>query len=125
VSLLFHEDSRIPPLEEMADPAVPPVEGLGIDAIELAHSPRQIRPRGLDEEVVVVRHQAVGMAAPAITPDHLGEGVQKEVPVVVVPKGRLSGVPSGGEMIDGTGIFDSKGPSHVSRVAQELSHCKT
>jgi hypothetical protein len=40
--------------------AVPAVEDLGVDAIEVPHEPRQVGLAGMQHEVVVVTHQAVG-----------------------------------------------------------------
>jgi len=45
----------------VADLAVATVEALGVDAIELAHGSRKIGLPRLEQEVVVVVHQAVGV----------------------------------------------------------------
>jgi hypothetical protein len=37
MALFLHNNRLEPPLEDVADPAVPPVEGLGVDAVQLAH----------------------------------------------------------------------------------------
>ncbi len=102
----------------MARPAVPPIEGLGVDTVELAHPPRQVRLRGLNQQVVVVVHQAVGMAEPPIAGDDLAEGLEKDLATRVVPEDLLPGVPPGGEMIDRTRIFDSEGPRHERRLTE-------
>jgi hypothetical protein len=89
----------------MAHPPVPPIEGLGVEAVELPHPEGQVRPGGLDKEVVVVVHQAVGVAEPAIPGDDVREGADKYLTVLMVPKDPLPGIPPGGEMVDGTGIL--------------------
>jgi hypothetical protein len=52
----FHHHGAEPPLEQMAFVVVPPVEPLGIDAVEPMHSPRKVSVWGVDEQVIVVRH---------------------------------------------------------------------
>ena len=44
----------------MPDLAVPPIEGLGIDAIDVAHEQGEVGLPGIKHEVVVVSYQAVG-----------------------------------------------------------------
>lgn len=46
--------------------AIPaPVEGLGIDAVQVLHAACEIRLRRFDDEVVMRRHEAVGVETPA------------------------------------------------------------
>jgi len=49
------------------------VEGFGVDPIQLSHAPGKGSLRGLDEEVVVVIHEAVGVAAEAVASNHLSQ----------------------------------------------------
>ena len=52
---------------------MPTVVRLGIAAIQLAHTQRQIGLRRFDQEMIVIVHQAVGMTEPAIAIDDMGE----------------------------------------------------
>lgn len=89
----------------MTHPSVSAVKALGINPIKLAHPEGKIGLGGLDKEVVVVIHEAIGMAKPAVAGDHVREGVQKRFAIRLVPEDPLPGVTSGGEMIDRPGIL--------------------
>jgi hypothetical protein len=50
----------------MARPLMAFIEKLSIDPVQLAHAPGEIAVRRLDQEVIVVVHQAIGMTEPII-----------------------------------------------------------
>ena len=56
---------------------------LGIHAVELMHAFRQIGIRRLHQQVVVVRHQAVGMTDPVESLTRQREDVEKCRTIVV------------------------------------------
>jgi hypothetical protein len=60
------EDRLVPTLEQMARPLMVFIEKLSIDPVQLAHAPGEIAVRCLDQEVIVVVHQAIGMTEPII-----------------------------------------------------------
>jgi hypothetical protein len=66
MGVLLHKNGFEPPLKQMAHLRMPPVVVLRIAAIQLPHAKREIRLRRLDEEMIVIVHQAVGVADPAI-----------------------------------------------------------
>src|SRR5919201_4588847 len=53
--------------EDVVGAAVDFVERTRVAAVQVAHSLRQVRLGRLDDEVVMVSHQAIGVDAPAIT----------------------------------------------------------
>jgi hypothetical protein len=83
------------------------IKKLGIDAVQLPHTEGEIAVRRLDQEVIVVVHQAVGVADPIVAFVHMLEGVQKIDPVLVALENRLSLVTPGGYVINSTGVLDS------------------
>ncbi len=62
------------------------VEGLGVDTVQLAHPGGQIAFRSFDQQVVVVVHQAVGMAEPVEAPDNLTRELKEQLTVAVIWK---------------------------------------
>jgi len=48
----------------MGDPTVRAMDGLRIDAIELTHAASQVGVGRLDQQMVMIRHLAPGMATP-------------------------------------------------------------
>jgi hypothetical protein len=57
--------SREAVLKEVAGAFVPSVESLGVDAIELVKSTRKPVELCLDDQVVVISHQAIGVTFPS------------------------------------------------------------
>ena len=53
----------------MANPIVPAVETLRVHAVHLAHADGEIGLGGFDQQMIMIRHQAVGMADPVIAAD--------------------------------------------------------
>lgn len=68
----------------MTNSAVPFVEELSIDAVQLSHTDGEISVRGLDEKVVVIGHEAVGVAYPIVSFVDVLESVQKVLAVMVI-----------------------------------------
>jgi hypothetical protein len=69
--------------EEVAPALVPPVEPLRVDAVEPLHPERQVLPRRLEDEVIVVVEQAERVHPPAEAPHDLVQQ-REELPAVVV-----------------------------------------
>ena len=92
MTFLLDKDSLEAALQEMPDPLVPTIERLRVDAIEKLHPTRQVGIRRLDEQVIVVAHQAVGMADPAVPHNHIAQHLQKPVAILIVEEDSLQRV---------------------------------
>jgi hypothetical protein len=57
--------------------------------------------------MIVVVHQAVGVANPIVALINMLKGVQEIDPVLVAPENGFSLVASGSNMINSTSVFDS------------------
>jgi hypothetical protein len=117
VAVLLDEYGFVSALEEMPDPAVPFVEKLGVDAVQLSHAEGEIAVRSLDEEVIVIGHEAVGVANPIVAFINVLESIQEVLAVLVILKDRLLFVPAGGYMIDCAGIFYAERAGHDETLA--------
>jgi hypothetical protein len=91
----------------MTDPAVAAIERLGVNTVQPPHAPRKIRLGRLDQQVIVVSHQAKGTQPPTLLHHLAAEPVQEALAVLAVQKDRLSPITTGGHVIDGTGEFES------------------
>jgi hypothetical protein len=89
----------------MSGPAVSSVESLGIDPVELPHPPAEIALRGLDEQMIVIVHQAIGMAKPVEPGDDGRQDFKKQHPILVIGIDRTAGIPTGCDMVDCTGVL--------------------
>ena len=118
MAVFLDQDSLVPALEQMTGPAVPFVEELGIHSVQLSHAEGKITVGGLDKEVIMVGHEAVGVADPVVAFIDVLEGVQELEPILVGLENGLPLIAPGGDMIDGTGVFDSEGPGHERRISE-------
>ena len=78
-----------PLVEEMAGPSMSFIEELRVYAVYLSHADGEISLRGLDEDMVMIGHEAVGVADPIIALIDMLEGVQEVLPVGVGLKDRF------------------------------------
>jgi hypothetical protein len=88
------------PLQQVPDPAVTTVEPLRVDAVQMSHASRKCRLRRLDEQVIVVSHQDIGVDPPAECLDHPTQGRQEPLPILVVAKDLPPLVAPAGHMPD-------------------------
>jgi hypothetical protein len=95
---------------------MPPVEGLRVDAVELAHGFGQIGVRGFEEQMEVIGHEAVGMTKHIEPAQRLPKDGQERIPVDVIDKDGGLGVAAGGHVIDGSREFYAEGSGHEGRV---------
>jgi hypothetical protein len=78
VVVVFYDPGREALAEEMAPALVAAVEGLRVDAVEAVHAVGEAPELRLDDQVVVVRHQAEAVDPPVVPLDGLGEEGEEE-----------------------------------------------
>jgi hypothetical protein len=83
LTVLCAPGASFSPDPALNDPMVPAVKTLGINPVELAHADREIGLGRLDQQMVVIGHQAVGVADPVIAAHHARERAQKQLAVGV------------------------------------------
>jgi hypothetical protein len=86
--------------EEVAPALVLPVERLGVDAVEPAHPLGEAPELGLEDQMVVVRHQAERVHAPVVAFDLLREEAEEQAEIVRVPERRRAGHASRRDVVD-------------------------
>jgi hypothetical protein len=86
--------------EEVAPTFMPPVERLGVDPVEPPHPLGEAPELGLEDEVVVVRHQAERVHAPVVAVDLLREEAEEQAEVVHHPERRRAGHASRRDVVD-------------------------
>jgi hypothetical protein len=87
VVVVFYDPGGEALAEEVAPALVAAVERLRVDAVEAAHAVGEAPELGLDDQVVVVRHQAEGVDAPVVPLDGLGEQGEEEAVFVGCQEG--------------------------------------
>jgi hypothetical protein len=89
----------------MADPAVPAVEGLGVDTVELPHALGEVALHRFHHDMVMVAHLAPGVADPVAAPADCAEDLQPEPAVLFVQIDILPPLPPGGDIGEPAGQF--------------------
>ena len=97
--------------------SVAPIEVLGVDTVEVSHGPCQVGLRRLDEQVVVVAHQHVGMQHQVVVRDDGGQPSQKGLAVPPVAVDRLARVATRRDVVAGAREADPQWAGHPAEVS--------
>jgi hypothetical protein len=57
--------------EYMPHPSMPAIKTLGVDSVQLPHTPGEITFWGFDQQMIVVVHQTIGMNGPVEVSNNL------------------------------------------------------
>ncbi len=88
MAVFLDKDAFEPALEKVAVSSMPSVKKLGIDAVKLSHAEGEVAVGCFDQKMVVVGHEAVGVAQPITLVDVL-KGVEEALAIPVVFKDGL------------------------------------
>jgi hypothetical protein len=99
----------------MVAPTVTLVEGAGVGAVEVAHAVGEVRGRRLEDEVIVVAHQAARVHAPAVAALDAPEDVEEDHAILAVEGDRRAVVPGRADVVVSTGFKVATRPSHLVR----------
>jgi hypothetical protein len=106
------EPGAEPTVEEVSVKPMAPVEVRRIHAVQSMHSLRQVSPRRVEEQVKVVRHQAVLPKAPPIATKRSVLQYKEEIPVVIVVIDGLAAVASRRHVIEAAGELEARWSRH-------------
>ena len=101
-----------PALVQMSAATVATVEADAVRSLKPAHGGTQVRPRRLEQKVVVVEHQAVGVNRDPEPLDHLFQRLQEPLPVRILPNDRLAFVAACGHVVNRVREFHSNWSCH-------------
>ena len=106
VTVLIYKNSFESTLEYVPCFVILPVIFLRVYAIELPHAPRKISFWSLNNKVVMVVHKAPGMTEPMKPFNNCTEELEEYGTVLIRAEYLLSCIPPGGDVIQGSGIFN-------------------
>lgn len=66
--------------------------------------------------MIVIVHQAIGIAEPAIPIDHMGEQREELGAIAVIRHDVLPGIPPTSDVVDGTGKLKAEWTSHGAGI---------
>lgn len=98
---------------------------LGVDAVELTHPFGQVGIRRLDDEVIMVGHFAIGVAAPVETAAYLAQHPEPIRAVLIVAIDTLAPITARGDVIEPTGEFDAERSGHDAEHSSGMLDCET
>ena len=84
MALFLNKDALEPALEKVSISFMPLVKKLRIDAIKLSHAEGEVAVGCFDQKMIVVGHEAVGVADPIVSLIDVLKGVQKILSVMVI-----------------------------------------
>jgi hypothetical protein len=103
--------------EEVVLASMPLVEGAGVAAVQVAHPLVQVGSRCLEDEVIVVPHQAADVDAPAVAALDAAEEVEEDHPVLAVDDDRCVVVPAAPDVVIAARDEVTMGTTHCPTVA--------
>lgn len=107
MGVLLHDDRFVTSLKNMPLAMMATVEALGVDAIQVTHAPRQIGLRRFDQQVIMIRHQTIGVTAPTKALNCVAQQREKQFTVVVLQEDIFASISSRGDMVHSTRYFYS------------------
>ena len=107
IRITVNEDGLVGALEQVLDSLMAPIGALGIDAIEVPHALRQISIRRFDQKMIMVAHQAIGVAVPIPSLSDLIQDREKRLAIVLIFVDGLLSVAPRGDMVEGARKFDA------------------
>jgi hypothetical protein len=70
------------------------IKSLGVDSIQIFHSLRKSWLGGFDQQVIMIRHQTVGMANPCVTFTGTVQQIKEDAPIFIILVNILPGIAS-------------------------------
>lgn len=94
-------------LEEVADAVVATVEADGVGDLEPADGLAEVGEWGFEDEMVVVGEETVGVEPNPEPLDHLGQGGEKSLAILVIPEYVAAFIAASGHVVSGVGELDA------------------
>jgi hypothetical protein len=124
IVILVNDNRLIPTPEKSTVAAVKSVESLRVEPIEMLHHPRQISLGCSQTHVIMIAHNAIGkyLHCPAIV--NFADGLKKPLVVLLVEENSLPRTSTVHDVIDGSGILNTKRPRHEKLLPLEIVNCQ-
>ena len=88
MSLFLDKNGLESSLKHVAAPTILTIDPLSIDSVKLAHTTRQIRVRCLNEQVIMIGHQAMGMTEPPVAFDNFTKNLKESLAITICEEDR-------------------------------------
>src|SRR6056297_3656169 len=104
---------------------MPPIEGLRVHAVDLAHPSRKRRFQRFNQEMIVIAHQAPGPDAPIKPPTHTTQVVYEYLAVFVVNEDIGPSIATRHDVIQRAFESDAKRSGHMGSLSLRATRCKS
>ena len=111
-------------MEEVPCSPVPLIKSLRIEPIQLSHADGEIAVTSLDENVVMIAHQAVGVTDPVVAFIDPTKSIKKVFAILTVLEDGLSLVTAAGDMINSARVFYTEGAYHGGIISRRDKNIK-
>ena len=81
IGLRLYQDGFVPPSKQCAIALLSPIKSLRVESVEVTHAPAQLPLWRMQQEVVVVIHEAVGVRFDAESLVYLPKQGEKQLPM--------------------------------------------
>jgi len=119
IAICVNQQGFVSSSEQGAIVAMQPVEPLGIDAINMAHTTRKVAARGLNQQVIMIGHQAVGRNPEVPTFACLFNRPEEVLIIPFLSKDGFSPASPVQDVIPSIEILDPKRPRHILLLSQQ------
>ncbi len=113
----IHQQRLIAAAEQVPELLVPPIEAAGVGPQQPFHARDQRGLRGLDDQMNMIGHQAIGMHLPKRLLAGFAQGPQKILVIRLALENRLAAVAAIHHVVDCAGILNSELSRHASDSA--------
>ena len=109
----LNEDRLEAALEDVTRALVSAVEMLRIPTVQAMHPPGEGWKSGLQQKMVVVPHQAIGVEEPRLIGDDRGENVQEKTAIGGISKDRSPLMAPAGDVVERARELQAKRSRHM------------
>jgi hypothetical protein len=120
IAICFNKQGFVSPSEQGAIVVMQPVEPLGIDAIDMPHATRKVAVGGLNQQMIVIWHQAVGRNPEVPIFARLLNRLEEAFIIPFLSKDGFPPTSPVQDMIPSVGILDPKRPRHIPFLSGQL-----
>ncbi|SNQ60978.1 hypothetical protein MNV_2170003 [Candidatus Methanoperedens nitroreducens] len=117
VHLRVHHDRFVAATKQRSIPCMPTVIALRVQPVQMAHDPRHVALRRLNEQMIVIAQQAKGHDSDSPHLMAVGQNIEKELAIGSICEHILIGQAAIHDMIVGAWICNAKGSRHGLTVS--------
>jgi hypothetical protein len=117
IGIFFHQNRPIPPLKKMPHSLRLYIKVIGITGVQMMDDPAKICPRGLQKQMIMIRHKTKTMDFGSISFCSRFEVAEKSFVISFCSIDRSPLISPGGDMVEGIRIFNPQRSCHTKAIS--------